>query len=92
MERVWLKATELGLSVHPISAPILLGLLKPEGVFGPQEQDEINMLYERTLRAFDLGGRLPLFMMRLAYAGEPSVRSLRRPLSEIYSVGNLIKA
>jgi hypothetical protein len=30
--------------------------------------------------------------MRLAYAGQPSVRSLRRPLADMFTVGNLIKA
>lgn len=92
VERVWLKATELGLAVHPIAAPILLGILKPDGVFNDDEQDEIDRLYKRTLRLFELGGRQPLFMMRLAYAGQPSVRSLRRPLEDMFTTGNLIKA
>jgi hypothetical protein len=94
-ERVWLKATELGLSAHPISAPIFLGVFNrthPDGVFGPEEREEIERLYQRTLHAFDLGQRQPLFMMRLARAGEPSVRSLRRPLEEMFSVRQQTKA
>lgn len=32
-------------------------------------------------------------MMRLAYAGDPSVRSLRRPLEDMFTAGNnLVKA
>jgi molybdopterin/thiamine biosynthesis adenylyltransferase/nitroreductase len=94
-QRVWLKAAELRLSAHPISAPIFLGVFQQqhrEGVFGKEERTEIEALYRRTMAAFKITDRQPLFMMRLAYAGQPSVRSLRRPLADMFTVGNLIKA
>ena len=92
LERIWLKATELGLSVHPISAPILLSLLQADGVFNSEEQEEIDRLYKCTVRLFELGGRQPLFMVRLAHAGNPTARSLRRPIADMFTTGNLINS
>lgn len=80
-QRVWLEADRLGLAVHPISAPIFMAhaarLLED---VDPQTKSELFAIEERLLSLFELGDRRPLFMMRLTKAGDPSVRSVRRPI------------
>ncbi len=82
-----MKATELGLSVHPISASVLLGLIEGKVAFTEQELSLIDRLFRDTADVFDLRGRYPLFMYRLFYAESPSVRSLRRPMNDVFSIG-----
>lgn len=80
-QRVWLEADRLGLSVHPISAPLFMS-------HAARYMDDLNsearhelMANETRLRAlFNIDGRVPLFMMRLSLAGQPSTRSVRRTL------------
>jgi len=86
-QRLWLKATELGLGVHPISASVLLGLIEGKDAFNERELSLIEKLFCDTAEVFDLHGRFPLFMYRLFYAESPSVRSLRRPMNDVFSSG-----
>lgn len=85
-ERMWLAAALHGIAVHPISAPIFLAHHVRFGGatgFSSAEQAQILRAFEGIRSAFSPGGQEPLFMARLAYADPPTVRSLRRPLSEI---------
>lgn len=84
VQRVWLKATELGLAVHPCAAPILLSHhVRYAGgkAMEPHYRTELMQLFNELCDSFALAGREPVFMMRLSYAPPPTVRSLRRPLS-----------
>lgn len=87
-QRLWLAATALGLAVHPCSAPILLAHPVRNGhshTFAPPSSELLLDLYRRLSLAFDLSQREPVFMLRLSYAGSPTARSLRRPLSTVLS-------
>lgn len=94
VERLWLKATELGIAATPCSAPILLAhhVRNGEGAHLKQtEKDALLQLLHDIRAAFATGTREPVFMFRLSYAEAPSARSLRRPLqSFLFSQQNIL--
>lgn len=85
LARTWMAANAKALAVHPISAPIfvthLLGF--PDGVLRDHERAELEVLRQAFHALWDLGKDRPLFMVRLSHAGAPSMRALRRPVSEL---------
>lgn len=84
VQRVWLRATAMGLASHPCSAPLLLAhhvrFGGGAGMSHAHQQTLLRLLSE-TQRAFGTEGREPIFLLRLSYAGQPTARSVRRPLS-----------
>lgn len=88
-ERFWLHANRSGYSVHPVSAPIFLtqhNELQNGAHLRSAEQDTLTSMQHDLRRLFDLPpGEHPVFMMRVGTGGEPSCRSLRRPISEMIS-------
>ena len=83
-QRFWLGATELGLAVHPCSAPILLAHPVRNDLahsFSEKSASRLVDLFNDLTSIFDRGEREPIFMFRLSYASPPTARSLRRPLS-----------
>lgn len=85
-ERLWMAANAAGWSVHPISAPIFLTHILPFSLDGlrDRERAELSALRERLRAVWSLpDDRQPLFMVRLSQAGQPSVRSLRRPVASL---------
>ena len=95
VERMWLSLALNGIAVHPISAPIFLAhhvrFGGAEG-FSPKEQAEILMAFNGIQHAFSTGSREPLFLARLAHADPPTVRSLRRPMGEIFHIHQTVTA
>jgi len=86
-QRLWLRATQLGLAVHPVSSPIFLShqvrFSHGDG-FSPDERTEVLALFADFRELFDLEDREPAFMMRLGHAGPPTARSLRKPVEELF--------
>lgn len=85
MERVWLRATALGLAVHPVSAPILLGLMAGSPVFDASERGQIEHCAAGIRELFATRDRSPAFLLRIFRAPAPSERSLRLPLEMLWS-------
>jgi nitroreductase len=86
MQRVWLKANQMGLSVHPISAPIFMAHALPFlHDLSSEARQEIEIIWERFRSVTGSLDSHPLFMMRISHAGEPTVRSHRRPLEQMFS-------
>ena len=81
VQRVWLAATALGLAVQPMSAlPYVFARLEGGAGFEPPQRATLLALRERYARLFDVGPRRgELLLFRLARAGAPRTRSLRRP-------------
>lgn len=88
MERVWLRATALGLAAHPVSAPVLLNLMADAPVFDASEREEIARCATGIRELFATGERSPAFLLRIFRAPAPSERSLRRPMDMILSNAN----
>lgn len=86
MQRIWLELAREGLSVQPMEAlPIFIVNLQVTGGQDLQP-DQLAKLrswkeeFETLWGMKDSAG--PLMLFRVGYAGEPGVRTLRRPLNE----------
>jgi hypothetical protein len=89
MERVWLGATKNNLAFQPICLPLYL-----EELFVKSNTDktrssinfsELNALKAQLSLIFSKSStREAVFLFRLSEAGKTQIRSLRRPLSEVY--------
>ncbi|MGZ3754320.1 MAG: Rv1355c family protein [Mucilaginibacter sp.] len=85
VERIWIEANLAGISFQPISQFVfMLARLINEPVKNPDDayyNKELEKLGKKFSALFpQLSDKQPIFMFRLAKAGEPKVRSLRRPL------------
>jgi len=86
LQRMWIKANMLGLSFQPVSAMLFIFqriLNEKETGFTDLEEKEIlelkksfNNIFKKEVEQKDI------FMFRINKAGEPTVKSYRRDLSE----------
>lgn len=86
-ERLWLKATELGVSVHPLSAPVLLAWpaqRTDDPSLTAAERGEVLALRDALRAIFDLSEGEPLFMTGLTRTTGAVIRSVRRPLDAVF--------
>ncbi len=87
VQRLWLDATLHDLAVHPISAPIFMGvhhLFDTHGTLGAAENVRLAEILKELSEVFDLRNDKPFFMVRLDHAPPPTVRSLRKPLASVF--------
>ncbi|MBN3583336.1 Rv1355c family protein [Algoriphagus aestuarii] len=86
LQRIWIQANLLGLSVQPVSAMLFIfqRVLNENHVgFTKIEENEILDLKKSFNTIFNKErDKQEIFMFRVNKAGEPSVRSYRRDLSE----------
>jgi len=89
LERAWLKATALGLTAHPVGAPIFMGihgLWDDNGILNDSEHREAEAVLNEFKSLLGMSGSHPFFMMRLGEAQAPTARSLRYPVRSILHV------
>jgi hypothetical protein len=88
LERIWLEANSRNISLQPVSQIIFMcEILLAEGnnYFTEYEQRELREIHNRFQKLIQLGeGRYPVFVFRFCLADIPSVRSLRRPIDELF--------
>ncbi len=86
MERLWMRANAEGLSVHPVAAPIFLTQMLPYDLkaFRDHERAELEQIRDNFNTLWGLIGRHPLFLVRLTPGSEPSARSLRLDLQDLF--------
>ena len=87
VQNVWLSANLKGLAFHPISAPLFLfarlNHSKGEGLDEGMIKELTDLQNELQYIFPVLRERQGIFMFRLSYADEASVRSYRKPLEEV---------
>jgi hypothetical protein len=90
MQRVWLRATALGLAFQPMTALLYLFARMEradEQALSAPELRELEELRQDYLRLFPSGpGAAQLMMFRLARAEPPSARSLRRNVGDVLRI------
>ena len=89
-ERIWLKATELGLSVHPCTGTIYLTeRIKGGGTdaFSQSHLETIKTAYSQIERTFGVKDKTIPMLFRIGYADEPSARSLRMKPNILFANG-----
>lgn len=87
-EKVWLKATELGLSVHPCTGVIyFMERIKSGDAddFSQTHLETINNAYADIARTFGVEGKTVPMLFRIGYADDPSARSLRMKPNILFS-------
>ena len=92
-ERVWLEANYRQIAFQPISQIVFMTELLTSGTkvnfnaYERKELTEINEQFRQILKIED--DRYPVFVFRLCYADAPEIRSLRRPLKEVFQMNTL---
>jgi len=80
VQRVWLTATKLGLSVHPCTG-VLYFFDRIRGgersVFSKSHILEIEKSYNNIVSSFDAQEKCIPMLFRIGYSGEPSARAMR---------------
>ncbi|MBM2818188.1 MAG: Nitroreductase [Parcubacteria group bacterium] len=87
-EKVWLKATELGLSAHPCTGVIYLMERIKGGdaeVFNQSHLETIKTAYSDIERTFGVSGKTIPMLFRIGFADEPSARSMRMKPNILFS-------
>jgi hypothetical protein len=86
-QRVWLTASALGLAIQPMTAVLyLFARLERGGAEGlaPEEAALLRALRQRYLGVVDVApDDAEIFLFRIAHAGEPAARSLRRRVEDV---------
>ncbi|HVW13301.1 MAG TPA: Rv1355c family protein [Mucilaginibacter sp.] len=86
MERLWLAATNLGLAVHPLISPLYLFQRLVYGNGEGLDPKFIPILTDMKKQFDDITGTGPgeegVFLVKIAIAAEPALKSLRLPLEE----------
>jgi hypothetical protein len=91
VERVWLRATALGLAVEPVTSLVYMFEMldgSAATMFSSREREELRSLrarFDAVFKAAEGGTRLILF--RLGVAGAPSARAPRLPLETVLEWG-----
>lgn len=86
LARVWLRATQRGLAFQPWSPLLYLvaRLAQSPGDFTPEAQATLRGLAEGYRAHFPTrGNETEVLLFRVAYAAQPSARSLRRPVADV---------
>ena len=90
VQRTWLTAASRGLAIQPITGlPYLFARLeRGEGAkLSGEEREQLAALRRRYRGLFDVPeGHAEVLLFRLAHAGPPTARSLRRHLDDVLSV------
>ena len=83
LERIWLSATQLGISLQPHTAPVFLFARAFGGGardFDAETLGELHGLHARLSAVFGASGG-EVFLFRMFPSCEPLARSLRRPVT-----------
>ncbi len=77
-ERIWLKATKMGLSLHPVTGALffmqrIMGG-ETEG-FTVKQVEEVKMAYSTICKFYNAKDKIIPLLFRVGYGGEPSDRS-----------------
>jgi len=90
VERLWLTATSLGLSLQPLTGVLFFKLRIIDGgeknVFSPRERARILESYRVAESIFAAEGRHIAFMFRIGHGDAPSARAVRFPLTNAVTV------
>jgi len=88
LERIWLNANSNGISFQPMASSVFIyaRLLKGNGAGlsseGIKKLKTLRPVFEQTFGIAN--GRQDIFIFRLSKSAEPEIKSLRKPLEELF--------
>lgn len=90
MERLWLMFNQNGVGFQPVSpSTFMFARLYDEDQKRLWMHEQISNLRKQYLKIFNLDNQInDIFLFRLFYAAEPKVKSLRKPLSDVFKIIN----
>ncbi|WP_432821230.1 nitroreductase [Trichloromonas sp.] len=86
MQRFWLEATRLGLSVQPVAGLALLAERVLAGQTAGLTEGQVRLIGEvrsELDRIFGSAGKHLVMLFRIGTGGRPSARSLRQPVAQL---------
>lgn len=87
LERAWIKANAVGLSVQPMSAGLfLLNFFRERGAadFSPAAAVTLPKLEKRLRSVWEIEQKgIPVLLLRVGYARPPQARTRRLPLEQV---------
>lgn len=89
IERLWLTATSLGLSLQPLSGILFFKLKIDAGettAFSSYEQNLITNAYQEVSQIFKADGKHIAFMFRIGRGDTPSAQAVRFPLESVVTL------
>lgn len=87
MQRLWLKATAMGLSAQPIAGMLFFmqAIIGGEtNKFAPFQIELIKNAYAKIKDVFGINNEIPVMILRVGYGGEPTARSSKKPPEVIF--------
>ena len=87
VERIWLYLNDQGISYQPVSpATFMFARLSGDDIStSPYLREKLKELRKAYLDLLGLGEDVnDLFLCRLFYAKEPSIKSMRKPITEVF--------
>jgi len=92
VERIWLAATNAGLSLQPLTGVIFLtigsGTEEGKRTFTLDERNRLKEARENIARIFGVEDRTLAFMFRIGRAKPPSAHTSRRPFEQMVDIVN----
>lgn len=87
MEKIWLAANKCGVSVHPLTAPLLMFNILDHGAgneFDDYQADLLKDYKYRFARLFAMNNQeTGIMLFRFFISEDPGKYSIRKPLKEI---------
>ena len=86
MQRIWLKATKMGLSIQPVTGVIfLMRRISAENTdnLSPDQVEHIKEAYDKIRTSFNVEGETIAMLFRVGVDGDPSARSSRISLHDV---------
>jgi len=80
MERIWLKATQIGLSVHPITGILYFWQAIQNNMidfFSQEHIEMVNNAYEKIKKIFNVNENIIALTLRIGPSADPSAYSLK---------------
>lgn len=81
LQRIWLKATKMGLCLQPLGAIPYLAqrVFSGDTRLSPRHREIIKEIYNEAKQTFGLTNEIITMIFRIGYNGEPSAHSSRLP-------------
>ena len=94
MQRFWITANSLGLSIQPMTSPVMLlfhQLYGGKKEFKPFQLGSLGKIKEKWQELFDIEKQIPAMLFRVGFAEGPKHFALRRDIDSFLVKGNSVQ-
>ncbi len=91
VQKLWLKATELGYQIHPVNVPIIFFYkcnFEPKNDLSQYHKEQIKEMHLRFKELFNIADNLnEIFLFRLFKAESSPIKTIRKPTYKTLTIG-----